>query len=275
MTYSNVTLVKVYANDKKEDGVTNIIGTDLSLNGDETHPSVSRVTISDMIACFSYFCNIQDGIGQTDDIDHLGNRRVRCVGELLQTQFRIGLTKMSKTVQQKMSITDLDTAKPQALVNIRPLTSSIREFFASSQLSQFMDQTNPLAELTNKRRISALGPGGLTRDRASMEVRDVHYTHYGRICPIETPEGQNIGLSTTFRPTPRSTNTASCRPRTASSFIRRATMARCITTSATAPSISRPMTSAAITSPRPTSVFRLPEVIDFDGTIRNRSRNPR
>jgi len=193
-TFSNVTLVKVYANDKKEDGVTNIIGTDLTLNGDETHPSVSRVTISDMVACFSYFCNIQDGIGQTDDIDHLGNRRVRCVGELLQTQFRIGLTKMSKTVQQKMSITDLDTAKPQALVNIRPLTSSIREFFASSQLSQFMDQTNPLAELTNKRRISALGPGGLTRDRASMEVRDVHYTHYGRICPIETPEGQNIGL---------------------------------------------------------------------------------
>ena len=141
-TFSNVTLVKVYANDKKEDGVTNIIGTDLTLNGDETHPSVSRVTISDMVACFSYFCNIQDGIGQTDDIDHLGNRRVRCVGELLQTQFRIGLTKMSKTVQQKMSITDLDTAKPQALVNIRPLTSSIREFFASSQLSQFMLASN-------------------------------------------------------------------------------------------------------------------------------------
>jgi DNA-directed RNA polymerase subunit beta len=193
-TYSTVNIVKVYANDKKGQGVVNIIGTDLALNGDETHPSISRVTISDMVACFSYFCNIQQGIGQTDDIDHLGNRRVRCVGELLQTQFRIGLTKMSKTVQQKMSITDLDTAKPQALVNIRPLTSSIREFFASSQLSQFMDQTNPLAELTNKRRISALGPGGLTRDRASMEVRDVHYTHYGRICPIETPEGQNIGL---------------------------------------------------------------------------------
>lgn len=193
-TYSDVTIVKVYANDKKGEGVVNIIGTDLKLNGDEKTPSVSRVTISDMVACFSYFCNIQDGIGQTDDIDHLGNRRVRCVGELLQTQFRIGLTKMSKTVQQKMSITDLESAKPQALVNIRPLTSSIREFFASSQLSQFMDQTNPLAELTNKRRISALGPGGLTRDRASMEVRDVHYTHYGRICPIETPEGQNIGL---------------------------------------------------------------------------------
>jgi DNA-directed RNA polymerase subunit beta len=186
-TNSIVTIVKVHANDKENGKLVNIIGTDLNCQ-------LSRVTISDMIACFSYFCNIQDGIGQTDDIDHLGNRRVRCVGELLQTQFRIGLTKMAKTVQQKMSITDLETTKPQSLINIRPLTSSIREFFASSQLSQFMDQTNPLAELTNKRRISALGPGGLTRDRASMEVRDVHYTHYGRICPIETPEGQNIGL---------------------------------------------------------------------------------
>jgi DNA-directed RNA polymerase subunit beta len=184
---SIVNIVKVYADDKLGERVVNIIGTDLNCK-------LSRVTISDMVACFSYFCNIQDGIGQTDDIDHLGNRRVRCVGELLQTQFRIGLTKMAKTVQQKMSITDLESSKPQALINIRPLTSSIREFFASSQLSQFMDQTNPLAELTNKRRISALGPGGLTRDRASMEVRDVHYTHYGRICPIETPEGQNIGL---------------------------------------------------------------------------------
>ena len=189
-SHSTVNTIKVYAHDKvggKGDVVT-MIGTDLSLNG------VTHVTISDMVACFSYFCNIMDGLGQTDDIDHLGNRRVRCVGELLQTQFRIGLTKMSKTVQQKMSITDLESAKPQTLINIRPLTTAIREFFASSQLSQFMDQTNPLAELTNKRRISALGPGGLSRDRASMEVRDVHYTHYGRICPIETPEGQNIGL---------------------------------------------------------------------------------
>ena len=185
--HSTVNIVKVYANDKVGERVCSIIGTDLNL-------SISRATISDMVACFSYFCNIQDGLGQTDDIDHLGNRRIRCVGELLQTQFRIGLTKMSKTVQQKMSISDLGTVTPQSLINIRPLTSSIREFFASSQLSQFMDQTNPLAELTNKRRISALGPGGLTRDRASMEVRDVHYTHYGRICPIESPEGQNIGL---------------------------------------------------------------------------------
>ena len=185
--HSKVNIVKVYANDKKGEAVCSMIGTDLSLN-------LPRVTISDMIACFSYFCNIQDGLGNTDDIDHLGNRRVRCVGELLQTQFRVGLTKTSKTVQQKMSISDIESATPQSLINIRPLTSSIREFFASSQLSQFMDQVNPLAELTNKRRISALGPGGLTRDRASMEVRDVHYTHYGRICPIESPEGQNIGL---------------------------------------------------------------------------------
>ncbi|MFA7032937.1 MAG: DNA-directed RNA polymerase subunit beta, partial [Bacilli bacterium] len=135
-----------------------------------------------------------DGFGSTDDIDHLGNRRIRCVGELIQNQFRIGLGKMVKTVQQKMSISDLGNVKPKALINPRPLTASIREFFASSQLSQFMDQTNPLAELTNKRRLSALGPGGLTRDRASTEVRDVHVSHYGRICPIETPEGQNIGL---------------------------------------------------------------------------------
>ena len=189
-THSTVNTIKVYAHDKvgKKDDIVTMIGTDLNLSG------ITHVTISDMVACFSYFCNIMDGLGQTDDIDHLGNRRVRCVGELLQTQFRIGLTKMSKTVQQKMSITDLESAKPQTLINIRPLTTAIREFFASSQLSQFMDQTNPLAELTNKRRISALGPGGLSRDRASMEVRDVHYTHYGRICPIETPEGQNIGL---------------------------------------------------------------------------------
>jgi len=184
---SAVNIVKVYAFDKVGGKVVPIVGNDMTC-------ALARVTISDIVACFSYFNNIQFGIGQTDDIDHLGNRRVRCVGELLQTQFRIGLTKMEKTVQQKMSISDLETAKPQSLINIRPLTTSIHEFFSSSQLSQFMDQTNPLAELTNKRRISALGPGGLTRDRASMEVRDVHYTHYGRICPIETPEGQNIGL---------------------------------------------------------------------------------
>ena len=181
-----VNLVKVYNNDKDKK-ICPIIGTDL--NCDCTH-----VTISDIVAVFSYFLNVMDGFGTTDDIDHLGNRRIRCVGELIQNVFRVGLAKMVKTVQQKMSISDLGNVKPKALINPRPLTASIREFFASSQLSQFMDQTNPLAELTNKRRLSALGPGGLTRDRASTEVRDVHVSHYGRICPIETPEGQNIGL---------------------------------------------------------------------------------
>ena len=181
-----INLVKVYNNDR-EKKVCHIIGTDL--NG-----TASYVTISDILACFSYFLNVMDGFGDTDDIDHLGNRRIRCVGELIQNQFRLGLAKMVKTVQQKMSISDLGNVKPKALINPRPLSASIREFFASSQLSQFMDQTNPLAELTNKRRLSALGPGGLTRDRASTEVRDVHVSHYGRICPIETPEGQNIGL---------------------------------------------------------------------------------
>ena len=184
--HSNVNLVKVYNNEKKEK-VSHIIGTDLNLEE-------NCVTISDIFAIFSYFLNVIDGFGDTDDIDHLGNRRIRCVGELIQNQFRVGLAKMVKTIQQKMSISDLGNVKPKALINPTPLTASIREFFASSQLSQFMDQTNPLAELTNKRRLSALGPGGLTRDRASSEVRDVHVSHYGRICPIETPEGQNIGL---------------------------------------------------------------------------------
>ncbi len=181
-----VNLVKVYRSDKDKK-VCHIVGTDLN-------STAQTVTISDILAGFSYFLNIMDGFGDTDDIDHLGNRRIRCVGELIQNQFRIGLAKMVKTVQQKMSISDLGNVKPKGLINPRPLTASIREFFASSQLSQFMDQTNPLAELTNKRRLSALGPGGLTRDRASTEVRDVHVSHYGRICPIETPEGQNIGL---------------------------------------------------------------------------------
>ena len=181
-----VNIVKVYNNDK-EKKVSVVIGTDL--NNTCTH-----VNICDIFAIFSFFLNVMDGFGSCDDIDHLGNRRIRCVGELIQNQFRVGLAKMLKTVQQKMSISDLGNVKPKALINPRPLAASIREFFASSQLSQFMDQTNPLAELTNKRRLSALGPGGLTRDRASTEVRDVHVSHYGRICPIETPEGQNIGL---------------------------------------------------------------------------------
>ena len=184
--HGNVNIVKVYNNDNKEK-VSVVIGTDL--NNTSTY-----VNICDIVAIFSYFLNVMDGFGDTDDIDHLGNRRIRCVGELIQNQFRVGIAKMVKTVQQKMSISDLGSVKPKQLINPRPLVASIREFFASSQLSQFMDQTNPLAELTNKRRLSALGPGGLTRDRASTEVRDVHVSHYGRICPIETPEGQNIGL---------------------------------------------------------------------------------
>ena len=182
----NVNIVKVYA-DETKDRVENIIGTDLNL-------TVECVTFSDIIAIFSYLMNVIAGFGDVDDIDNLGNRRIRCVGELIQTQFRIGLTKMVKTVQQKMSISDMKSSSIKSLISIKPLTSTIREFFASSQLSQFMDQTNPLSELANKRRISALGQGGITRDRASMAVRDVHPTHYGRICPIETPEGQNIGL---------------------------------------------------------------------------------
>ncbi len=185
-THTLVNIVKVY-NNEKDKKVCHIIGTDLNSTAQTT-------TISDIVAAFSYFLNVIDGFGSTDDIDHLGNRRIRCVGELIQNQFRIGLGKMVKTVQQKMSISDLGNVKPKSLINPRPLNASIREFFASSQLSQFMDQTNPLAELTNKRRLSALGPGGLTRDRASTAVRDVHVSHYGRICPIETPEGQNIGL---------------------------------------------------------------------------------
>ena len=148
----------------------------------------------DIIACIDYLLNMMQGYGKSDDIDHLGNRRVRCVGELLQNQFRIGLTRMERVVRERMTTQDQDKMTPQALVNIRPAVAAIKEFFGSSQLSQFMDQTNPLAELTHKRRLSALGPGGLSRERAGFEVRDVHYSHYGRMCPVETPEGPNIGL---------------------------------------------------------------------------------
>jgi len=153
-----------------------------------------NIVTEDMIASINYLLNLQYGLGTIDDIDHLGNRRIRCVGELLQNQFRIGLTRLERVVRERMTIQDLDVVTPQTLINTKPITSSIREFFGSSQLSQFMDQTNPLSELTHKRRISALGPGGLSRERAGFEVRDVHYTHYGRLCPIESPEGPNIGL---------------------------------------------------------------------------------
>ena len=153
-----------------------------------------HITTEDMIASINYLLNLSHGLGKPDDIDHLANRRIRCVGELLQNQFRIGLTRLERVVRERMTIQDLDVVTPQTLINTKPITSAIREFFGSSQLSQFMDQTNPLSELTHKRRISALGPGGLTRERAGFEVRDVHYTHYGRLCPIESPEGPNIGL---------------------------------------------------------------------------------
>ncbi|MGX7418910.1 DNA-directed RNA polymerase subunit beta [Carnobacterium gallinarum] len=173
---------------KDPDRVVNMIG-----NG-EVDTAIKNVTSADIIASMSYFFNLQEGIGNVDDIDHLGNRRIRSVGELLQNQFRIGLSRMERVVRERMSIQDVATVTPQQLINIRPVVAAIKEFFGSSQLSQFMDQTNPLGELTHKRRLSALGPGGLTRDRAGYEVRDVHYSHYGRMCPIETPEGPNIGL---------------------------------------------------------------------------------
>ncbi|WP_274365232.1 DNA-directed RNA polymerase subunit beta [Paenibacillus thermotolerans] len=156
--------------------------------------NVKHITPADIISSINYFINLLHGVGDTDDIDHLGNRRLRSVGELLQNQFRIGLSRMERVVRERMSIQDANVITPQALINIRPVIASIKEFFGSSQLSQFMDQTNPLAELTHKRRLSALGPGGLTRERAGFEVRDVHHSHYGRMCPIETPEGPNIGL---------------------------------------------------------------------------------
>ncbi len=155
-----------------------------------------HIVVDDILATVNYFFGLSMGIGSVDDIDHLGNRRIRCVGELLQNQFRIGFSRMERVVREKMTLQaqDVDSVTPQSLVNIRPIVAAIKEFFGSSPLSQFMDQTNPLSELTHKRRLSALGPGGLSRDRASFEVRDVHYTHYGRMCPIETPEGPNIGL---------------------------------------------------------------------------------
>ena len=153
-----------------------------------------NITKEDIIASISYIMNLAYSLGNTDDIDHLGNRRIRSVGELLQNQFRIGFARMERVIRERMTIQDIDIATPQALINTRPVSAAIKEFFGSSQLSQFMDQPNPLAELTHKRRLSALGPGGLSRERASFEVRDVHYSHYGRMCPIETPEGPNIGL---------------------------------------------------------------------------------
>ncbi|MCR8969814.1 DNA-directed RNA polymerase subunit beta [Facklamia sp. 7083-14-GEN3] len=179
-------VVKVYS-PVDSDRVINIVGN-ANLEG------VHNLTPADIIASMNYYLLLNEQVGSTDDIDHLGNRRIRSVGELLQNQFRIGLSRMERVVRERMSLQDISTMTPQQLINIRPVVAAIKEFFGSSQLSQFMDQTNPLGELTHKRRLSALGPGGLTRDRAGYEVRDVHYSHYGRMCPIETPEGPNIGL---------------------------------------------------------------------------------
>ena len=182
-----VQVIKVFS-PKDPEREINIIGNGYLPSG------VRTIRPADIIASMSYFLNLMEGIGKVDDIDHLGNRRIRPVGELLQNQFRIGLARMERVVRERMSIQDTETLTPQQLINIRPVVASIKEFFGSSQLSQFMDQTNPLSELAHKRRLYALGPGGLTRDRAGYEVRDVHYSHYGRMCPIETPEGPNIGL---------------------------------------------------------------------------------
>ena len=153
-----------------------------------------HITKEDILASINYNIHLEYGLGTDDDIDHLGNRRIRAVGELLQNQYRIGLSRLERVVRERMTTQDQDGISPQSLINIKPVTAAVKEFFGSSQLSQFMDQNNPLGELTHKRRLSALGPGGLSRDRAGFEVRDVHYSHYGRMCPIETPEGPNIGL---------------------------------------------------------------------------------
>ena len=180
--------IKIYAPNDEEQKEVNVISNAY------VETEIKNITPADIISSIGYFFNLLFKVGNTDDIDHLGNRRLRSVGELLQNQFRIGLSRMERVVRERMSINDTQSIVPQQLINIRPVIASIKEFFGSSQLSQFMDQTNPLAELTHKRRLSALGPGGLTRERAGFEVRDVHYSHYGRMCPIETPEGPNIGL---------------------------------------------------------------------------------
>ena len=187
-TYNKVQVVKVYSK-KDSSKVVNIIGNDQAIEE-------KRLTISDIYASVSYYLNLFDGIGFFDEIDHLSNRRVRQVGELLQNQFRIGISRIERVIRDRMSTQEVTEVTPKSLINIRPLTASIKEFFGSSQLSQFMDQTNPIAELANKRRLSSLGPGGLSRDRAGMEVRDVNPSHYGRLCPIESPEGPNVGLIT-------------------------------------------------------------------------------
>ena len=189
-TYNKVQMIKVYSN-KHPEKIINVIGNDATVD-------IKRLTISDIYASVSYYLNLLEGIGSFDEIDHLSNRRVRQVGELLQNQFRVGISRIERVIRDRMSTQEITEVTPKSLINIRPLTAAIKEFFGSSQLSQFMDQVNPVAELTNKRRLSSLGPGGLSRDRAGMEVRDVNPSHYGRLCPIESPEGPNIGLITSL-----------------------------------------------------------------------------
>ena len=188
-SYNKVQIIKIYKPGTKEK--ISVIGNDGSIDS-------KRLTISDFYASCSYYLNLLQGVGNFDEIDHLGNRRIRQVGELLQNQFRVGVTRMERVIRERMTTQDINEVTPKTLINIRPVTAILKEFFGSSQLSQFMDQNNPIAELTHKRRLSALGPGGLSRDRAGMDVRDVNESHYGRICPIESPEGPNIGLITTL-----------------------------------------------------------------------------
>ncbi len=188
--YNKVQVVKIFDPSDKKKKIA-VVGNDQAID-------VKRLTISDVYASVSYYLNLLQGVGNFDEIDHLGNRRIRQVGELLQNQFRIGVSRMERVIRERMTTQEMEEVTPKTLINIRPVTAAMKEFFGSSQLSQFMDQTNPIAELTNKRRLSALGPGGLSRDRAGVEVRDVNTSHYGRICPIESPEGPNIGLITSL-----------------------------------------------------------------------------
>ena len=207
-----------------------------------------HITVDDVVAAVSTNLDLRYGIGTVDNIDHLGNRRVRCVGELLQNQLRVGIARLERLIKERMATQDPNEVTPSGLINVRPVSAVIREFFGSSQLSQFMDQTNPIAELTHKRKLSALGPGGLNRERATFDVRDVHHSHYGRLCPIETPEGQNIGLISSLATFAKSTNTASSCRRTAA-YTRKG-----LTNTAILPSSASPTRSTISPRTRRTSI---------------------